>query len=256
MPTMTLFALLVAPALAHKPWVASPTDYTAAPAAFVIEEPDVSIVVYAERTCDAPQLWLTADVPAGTELFVQLGMPQAEALEGWRPSVAVVAPGLPEADLGFDLPEGTGAVVFPGAEEPDAFDEPFSGTSDWIMVEERVTLPQGGPAWVVAWDPAGAAGRLWVATGERESFTSDDWERIRDLLDDVRDFHGLEGTPVPPPTACEPPEEDAASDAPTEAADEAGGGCASAPGVTGVVALGLALGAVLSRRRVYAATRP
>jgi hypothetical protein len=243
---MWWFAFVVPTAYAHKPWVASPSEYTSATDAFVSEEPDVSIVVYAERDCAAPDLWVAGDLEAGQEWFVQLGLPQADVLAGWRPSLAVVAEGLPEVDLGFPLPEGHGAIVFEGAGEPAAFEEPFTGTSDWILVEERVTAPVSGRAYVVAWDPAGAAGRLWIATGERESFTSEDWERIRDLLDDVRAFHGLEGEPVPAPVACPLPEEDAPALADTE---EAAAGCAVAPGRwPGLTVLAAVCAVVFGRR--------
>jgi hypothetical protein len=243
---MLLITLVVSIAYAHKPWVAAPSEYTGASDAFVSEEPDVSIVVYAERECAAPRLWVAGDLEAGQEWFVQLGLPQADVLAGWRPSLAVVAEGLPQVDLGFALPEGHGAVVFEGADEPAAFEEPFTGTSDWILVEERVTAPVSGRAYVVAWDPAGAAGRMWIATGERESFTSDDWQRIRDLLDDVRDFHGLEGEPVPAPVACALPEQDADE---AEDADAAPAGCAVAPGRwPGLIALVAACSAMFGRR--------
>jgi hypothetical protein len=243
---MWFIMLAASSAYAHKPWVAAPPEYTSAPDAFVSQEPDVSIVVYAERDCAAPRLWVAGDLEAGQEWFVQLGLPQADVLAGWRPSLAVVAEGLPQVDLGFPLPEGHGAVVFEGADEPAAFEEPFTGTSDWILVEERVTAPVSGRAYVVAWDPAGAAGRLWIATGERESFTSEDWQRIRDLLDDVRDFHGLEGEPVPAPVACTLPEEDA--DAGADSPDAASG-CAVAPGRwPGLVALLVACATAFSRR--------
>lgn len=230
---------IISSALAHQPYVVEDGNSSAS-TAFPIPDPDVSIVVYAERTCDAPALWLEAEVEGGFPLYVQLGLPVADALEGWRPNLAVVAPGLPEVDLGFPLPEGTGAVVFPGAETPSRFDEPFSGTASWVLVEETVALPVGGPAWVVAWDPEGAAGRLWVATGTVEDFADADWERIMDLMDDVRAFHGLDGAEVPAPEVCEAPEVEA----------DPATGCATsgaAPGVGSVL-----LAALFARRAIRA----
>lgn len=228
-------------ALAHQPYVVGEANGSPA-AAFPIPDPDVSIVVYAERTCEAPQLWLEADAEPGFPLYVQLGLPVADALDGWRPSLAVVAPGLPDADLGFPLPDGTGAVVFPGSESPTLFEEPFSGTSSWVLVEETVELPEGGPAWVVAWDPAGAAGRMWVATGTVEDFADADWARIMDLMDDIRTFYGTDGSVVPAPTVCAAPEPEAEA-----GEEEVAAGCSTA----GTPTLGAALlAAALLRRRL------
>lgn len=231
---------IVSAALAHQPYVVGAANTDAA-SAFVVEDPDVSIVVYAERTCDAPQLWLETDAEPGFPLLVQLGLPVADALAIWRPSLAVIAPGLPEVELGFPLPEGMGGVLLPGSATPTTFDEPFSATSSWVLVEETVDLPEGGPAWVVAWDPAGAAGRLWVATGTVEQFTNDDWERIIDLMDDVRAFHGTDGSTVPAPVDC-------ADDAVEEAEAPSPAGCSSTGGV-GVGFGALLLAAGLVRRR-------
>ena len=231
----------IASALAHQPFVVSDTA-SAPESAFVVEEPEVSIVVYAEPTCDEPNVWLTLDAEPGDEVFFQLGIPVADALDDWRPRVALVAPGLPEVDLGFPLPEGTGAVVYTAAADPTRFDEPFTGTSSWILVEEEVTLPEGGPAWLVAWSPDGTVARLWVAVGTVERFGDEDWARIRTLLDDVSAFHGTDGSEVPGPTTCEVAVEEAEDDG----GDAPVGGCATAPVGVGAWALGLL---VLVRRR-------
>jgi len=239
-----LFTLLVAAAAAHQPFVVG-AEEAGAPNPFAVEDPDVSIVVYGERTCDDPQLWLEADAEPGYDLFVQLGLPVGDAIEDWRPRLAVIAPGLPVADLGFEIPEGMGAVQWEAAAEPTQFDEPYSGTSSWILVQETITLPEGGPASIVAWDPSGKAGRMWIAVGTIEQFESDDWERIMDLLPAVRAFHGLDGIDVPGPTEC--PTADAQDDESTLTAEP--GGCSSTGlGASAGAAL-LALGFAARRRR-------
>ena len=215
---------MVTTALAHQPFVVG--DTAGSPdSAFVVEDPDISIVAYAEPSCAHPDVWLTFAAEPGQEVYFQLGIPVADTLADWRPRIALVAPGLPQADLGFDLPAGTGAEGFEPATEPSRFDEPFSNTSSWILVEERVVLPEGGPAWLVAWGPDGTVARLWVAVGETEAFDADDWDRILDLMDDVRAFHGADGSEVPAPDACDdaPAEVEAGSDA------EAPAGCTTVP---------------------------
>lgn len=237
--------LTIAAALAHQPFVVG-DDANTSTAAFVVEEPEVSIVVYAEPTCEDPHVWLTLDAAPGDEVFFQLGIPVADALADWRPRIALVAPGLPEADLGFPLPEGTGAIVYEADAEPTRFDEPFTGTSSWILVEEEVVLPEGGPAWLVAWNPDGTVGRLWVAVGTVEQFDNEDWARIRELLDDVSAFHGTDGSEVPGPTTCEVEADDAAGDE-ADGEPKAPAGCVTGGGAAWLGALGLA--AVLGRRR-------
>lgn len=234
----------IASALAHQPYVVG-DDASSSDAAFVVEDSEVSIVVYAEPTCDASEVWLTLDAAPGDEIFFQLGIPVADSLEDWRPRIALVAPGLPDADVGFPLPEGTGALVYTPEGEPQRFDEPFSGTSSWILVEERVVLPEGGPAWLVAFQPDGTVARLWVAVGDIERFDQADWERIADLMDDVRAFHGIDDSGVPAPLTC--PVDDA-GDAGADS-DAASKGCAVAPTAPELTLLGLALAAVALRRR-------
>lgn len=239
---------LVGLALAHQPFVVG-DDASSSATAFVVEEPEVSIVVYAEPTCEAPEVWLTLEAEPGDEIFLQLGIPVADALEAWRPRIAVVAPGLPEADLGFPLPAGTGALVFEADAEPERFDEPFSNTSSWILVEEDVVLPEGGPAWIVAFQPDGTVARLWVAVGEIERFDDEDWDRILDLMDDVRAFHGTDGSEVPGPETCavdDPADGTADAD---PAPDRAAGGCSALPAGPALPLVGLALGAAAARRR-------
>ena len=239
-----LFTLLAAAASAHQPVVVTPGE-AGAYTPFAVEDPDVSIVVYGERTCDDAQLWLETDAEPGYDLFVQLGLPVGDAIEDWRPRLAVIAPGLPAADLGFDIPDGMGAVMWEAAAEPTQFDEPYSGTSSWILVEETITLPEGGPASIVAWDPSGKAGRMWIAVGTLEQFESEDWERIMDLLPAVRAFHGLDGSDVRAPTECAAADEQDDGDAQTAGP----AGCSSTGlGTSGGAAL-LALWFAARRRR-------
>lgn len=231
---------IISSVFAHQPFVVG--NAAGSPeSAYVVEEPEVSIVVYAEPTCEDPTVWLTLDAEPGDEVFFQLGIPVADALDDWRPRIALVAPGLPEVDLGFPLPEGNGARVYEPDAEPTRFDEPFTGTSSWILVEEEVVLPEGGPAWLVAWNPDGTVARLWVAVGTIERFDDEDWARIRDLLDDVAAFHGTDGSVVPGPTTCEQTEDE-------PIVEDEPAGCVAAPGAPALTLAGLGLLGALARR--------
>jgi hypothetical protein len=233
--------LLLHEALAHKPTFGP--GYGSPESAYLVEDPTVSIVVYSEITCQEPQLWMNVDAEPGFPVYLQLGVPELPRLKDWRPSIALLAPGLPAPTekLPFDVPEGMGITMFPttAVEEPGMFFEPFSGTSSWVLVEETVILPEGGPALVVAWDPGGYTGKLWMATGTIEDFANVDPSNFVLWMEQVNNFHETGRYEDPPDTV----EVDCAA-APAPAADEEATGCAHTPasGLAGLVGLGALLG--------------
>ncbi len=242
-----LSLILLFDALAHRPSFGP--GYGSPSTAYVVEDPTVSIVVYSEITCEAPQLWMSVDAEAGFPLYLQLGVPELPRLKDWRPAIALLAPGLPEPTQAypFDIPEGMGITMFSTEDlsEPGMFFEPFSGTSSWVLVEETVVLPQGGPALIVAWDPGGYTGKLWAATGTIEDFANVDPSNFVLWMEQVNNFHETgryEEVPdiVEVDCVAEPP---AAEDA---------SGCrhVPAPGLAGLVGL-----AVLLLRRGRAPAR-
>lgn len=169
------------------------SDGSAINAASAISLGDVNVsrVVYHEVTADSPQLWLTFIGVADQNLYVQLGLPAIERLASYRPSVAILGPGLPAVDLPFDVPAGLGGVLLSSGDvaNPTVFDEPFSGTRSWILLEQDITLPQAGTSYVVAFDPTGQPGKLWVATGREEQFSLDEIGQLSGVLQQVRAFH-------------------------------------------------------------------
>ncbi len=183
--------LTVSSAAAHRPDFGT-GEYANPLTAYVIEDPEVSIVVYRDVTCERPELWMRLEGVAGMELYVQLLVPAIERLEGYRPTLAVVGPGFPASRLGIDLPSGAGAVPFPTASlEPVVFDEPFTGTRDWILMEETLLIPQTGTYYVVAWDPRRSTGKLAVSVGTREAFGLVDLFRFPGWRRDAQAFHEL-----------------------------------------------------------------
>lgn len=100
------FGLVSSTAHAHIPIVNSGTTGVRLDNAVFIDDPEVSHVVYHEVTPAAPQLWITFDLEAGQEAFVQLGIPVLDRLADFRPAFALLGPGLSEVDLPFEIPEG------------------------------------------------------------------------------------------------------------------------------------------------------
>jgi hypothetical protein len=188
-------------ALAHKPFFGE--DALDQPErAYVVADPAASIVVYRSVTCEHPELWMKLEGTQDFRLFVQLLKPQIDRLTDYKPSLALVGPGLamPEAEIGIEIPDGMGASVFPtDAVKPVAFDEPFTNTHDWILVEETIKLPTTGTFYVVAWDPGHRTGKLAVAVGTVESFGAADLANAAEWTRKTRSFH--ETPDYPPATA-------------------------------------------------------
>lgn len=168
--TQVLFAAAI---FAHLPSI-SDDDYGDFNDAFELDDVDKSIVLYDTVSCEVPEVWLTfVTQEPDKPVFVQLGVPVIDRLADYRPALALLAPGLPEIDLPFDVPTGVGGVRFDAADAdaPSMFFEPFTMTSSWIWYEGTVVVPEPGRGWVVAWDPSGRTGKLWVAIGTVEDFS-------------------------------------------------------------------------------------
>jgi hypothetical protein len=117
-------------AWAHRP-VLSDGSARDASTALYISDVDLSQVVYNEVTAESPQLWLAFDLQEGQSLYFQLGVPVIDRLRDYRPALALIGPGLPQASLPFVVPDGLGAQEFTSAQitEPTDYYEPFSGTA-------------------------------------------------------------------------------------------------------------------------------
>ena len=98
--------LVLPEAHAHKPSYAN--DHSTKDLAFEVEDPEISIVLYAEMTCTKQELWLHMDSTGFDQVWLELGVPQLDRLADYRPSLAIVAEGLPEADVPFDPPRRHG----------------------------------------------------------------------------------------------------------------------------------------------------
>ena len=181
-------------AWAHRP-IFTEGDPSSAESAIAIEDPDLSQVVYYEITQEAPRLWLTFKGQPDQEVYLQVGIPLIDRLEAFRPAMALVGPGLPEAEVPFDLPDGCGALVFPTDDvaEPRRFHEPFTGTRSWILREERVNLTEAGDYYAVAFVPSGDHGKMWLSIGTREDWGVGDVGKLPEWTKKVRAFHETGG---------------------------------------------------------------
>ncbi|HUU82819.1 MAG TPA: hypothetical protein VM243_04870 [Phycisphaerae bacterium] len=188
--TVLILGLAAEASFAHRP-IISRGSAVDAEHALSISNVQVSRVVYHRVTDGTAQLWITFDVERSQRLAVQLGVPFIGRLREYRPSLAVLGPGLPEVELPFEVPEGLGGLLFQteDVDKPQVFDEPFSTTRSWILEDTTVELPEGGTYYVVAFHPDGENGKLWVATGREEDFSLADIVELPGMLSEVRTFH-------------------------------------------------------------------
>ena len=183
-----MISFLMLNAFAHKPSFGPNNSITSA---FMVEDPNISIVVYQDMTCESEQLWLSFTAQQGFEMYIQAGVPEIDRLELYTPKLAVLAPGLPLAteEVPFDIPDGMGIQMYEAQDIPSEFYEPFTQTSSWVWVEEWLELPENGAGYVVGWNEVGETGKLWIATGEVEDFSDVEVSEFIIWNEYVNNFH-------------------------------------------------------------------
>lgn len=190
--------LLVAPAaFGHVPYLET-SDYTWEAPFRVRGSIAQSIAVYS---------WLQPDSgPEGdidvykftlrrpTKVFVETLVPVCPAYAEFRPSFAIVGPGLdvPAELLPFELPDGNGAIVIPNYSDPQrpTFYEPFGNKSYYDGPEFEQVLSTPGTYYVVVWDPAGIGGDYVAVLGDKEIWWP--WDILRALINTPKIRRGLE----------------------------------------------------------------
>ena len=158
-----------------------------------IRRPSVSQVYYADLAVDRPQAWFRFEGRRGREILIMLGVPVIERLEGYRPRVALIGPGLPAAALGFATPRGLGAELYVPAGQPRRFHEHFTGTESWIHLHVTRTLPDSGDYYLVGFTPENPkrGDKLWLSMGYQERFYFRDLWAFGRWRRNIRAFHEL-----------------------------------------------------------------
>lgn len=191
------FLLAALPASAHR-YIPNDGSHTSPESAIAVGDPTVSQVVYHDLTAESSPLWITFETAAPFDLWVQFALPALGEIPAFRPELAIIGPGLPEADLPIDVPEGMGALVLETAGyDPRFYDEHFTGTPSWIFREQWVALPEAGRYYLAAYHPTCEKGKLWVALGKREVFTIEDVLLFPEIIYAVRSFHEVADEPMP-----------------------------------------------------------
>jgi len=162
------------------------------PGAVRIPDAAVSRAVYGTLADDAAfDAWiLEVSVPSGTP--IEMLVPKAAKYAAFRPSFAVVGPGLASSGevpefiaerlataygSGSEPPAATTGVIVvadPGATPRATFYEPFSFTRYFEGGKTRVDLQPGTVYYLIVYDPAGGQGEYALGVGEAEQFTARD----------------------------------------------------------------------------------
>ena len=169
-PPVIIIALLIwlAPASAHQPFFED-EDFTADNPGR-IEDPTVSTAMYAtfETPIDADYYIFNGGI--GQSVLLSITIPQITGQENFTPTMALMGPGLPTADLPRQVarPQDSGVLKLPSPANATAFFEPFSRTSYWTRQEQYVRLPANGSYSVAIWDDNEKVGRYVFVIGDRE----------------------------------------------------------------------------------------
>lgn len=182
---------------AHQPFFEE-QDFTAAAPRFV-EDPSISLAIYATLESRQDVDYYTFDGQTGDEIYLKITIPVIPGQELFAPEMALMGPGLDEMALPTQIqnPAGMGAVIIPRITGPVPENlEPFSRTRYWERQGRTVTLPADGRYTVAVWHPDAEVGRYVFVIGTREIPGGD--RQFRSKLQDY--WTPVMITPDPSPT--------------------------------------------------------
>jgi PGF-CTERM protein len=156
------------PVMAHQPFFEDKEFSADSPK--YIKDPSISTAVYATLETPTNVDYFTFNGSKGEIIFLSITIPQIEGQENFAPTMALLGPGLPLANLPDRIrkPQNYGALILPPPANATAFFEPFSRTSYWTRQEQNVTLPENSSYLVAVWDDKGEVGRYVFVIGNKE----------------------------------------------------------------------------------------
>lgn len=156
------------PVMAHQPFFED-KEFSADNPKY-IKDPSISTAVYATLETPTNVDYFTFNGSKGEIIFLSITIPQIAGQENFAPTMALMGPGLPFANLPDRIrkPQNYGALILPPPANATAFFEPFSRTSYWTRQEQNVTLPENSSYLVAVWDDKGEVGRYVFVIGIKE----------------------------------------------------------------------------------------
>ena len=168
-----------------------------------IARPDVSQVYYGALETEKPQVWFRFRAKENQEIYFSVGVPVIERLKKYRPSLALIGPGLAGSglagsgfdsnELPFDVPQNLDVEIYTSQGTPRFFHEHFTGTESWIHIEVTRTIRRSGTYYLVAYTPGDPepGNKLWLTMGRKERFKLRDLFTFRRWKREIREFHEL-----------------------------------------------------------------
>ncbi|MDW5563629.1 MAG: hypothetical protein SA339_10420 [Methanomassiliicoccus sp.] len=142
-----------------------------------IEDPTKSWALYSQLQEGGDANYYLLRMEQGENITLSLTAPQISTERGFRPSMALMGPGIEDEGSPpsfLQVPDGVGVKVVTG-EQPSAMEyEPFSPSAFYEMGELSLEAPQDGDYYLAVYDGA-AGGNYGLAVGLRESFTAEEW---------------------------------------------------------------------------------
>ena len=190
-----------AQAVAHVPYFEE-SDLSAAQP-FMIRDVEQSKAIYAylESAEDQDPYLLVVSEPV--QIYVKVIIPYCASYADFRPSFALIGPGLPapDAELPFNVPQGHGVIVrhdLPaGATRPSMY-EFFSDQFYFEGPVLDIDVTETGNYRVIYWQPEGDGGDYVAIVGRREDFRPEDWERSFTNTREIRKRTYIHGPCVEP----------------------------------------------------------
>ena len=180
---LVLLALLPGPAFAHKPVLEDRDASFASP--INVPDPSVSWAFYGFLDTKDNVDYYYLDITEPLNLYTNILVPVEDVYQSFRPSYAIIGPGLNASDPGpFTVPVGSGSLAIDMPADCPQFYEPFGGINYWQSPANYTMLRQPGRYYLAVFDREGLRGDYVLAVGERESFGLFDlpwvlWNTIR-----------------------------------------------------------------------------
>jgi len=168
---LVLVALASGVASAHKP-IIEERDTGGYDDAIEVPDPVVSWAIYGFIEAPGDIDYYYFDLKEGLNVYTELLVPVSPVYEDFRPSYAIIGPGMSGSDtVPFEVHRESGVLV---VDSPDGaretFYEPFTGISYYRGIRKHTLLTLPGRYYLAVFDGRHMQGDYVLAVGEKESF--------------------------------------------------------------------------------------
>ena len=168
---LLLVVLASGAASAHKP-ILEERDTRGYGDAIEVPDPVVSWAIYGFIEAPGDIDYYYFDLKDGLNVYTELLVPVSPVYEDFRPSYAIIGPGVSGSDtVPFEAHREAGVLVVDSpAGTRETFHEPFTGISYYRGIRKHTLLTMPGRYYVAVFDGRQMQGDYVLAVGEKESF--------------------------------------------------------------------------------------